>query len=252
MNKILRIFVCMGFIVTAVYGTAVQATTWDFNGVVDFCNPTACNLGGVVVGDAFRGYVTANSQPNSTVGPGDITGYQVFLGDLSAGSADSTVVSSDIQTDGNGDFLSGTLVLEGTISGVATLTLTFDVTGGDWIITTDFLGIGTVASGPGDWGFEADGDDIGAIEDNCIETFNPDQRDTDTDGFGNDCDGDFDQNCLINFADLQSMSFNFFAPGDLDTDLNGDNITNFLDLQIMEPLVFGPPGPSGVPNICDP
>jgi len=31
---------------------------------------------------------------------------------------------------------------------------------------------------------------------------NPEQRDTDTDGYGNRCDADFDNSGFVNFADL--------------------------------------------------
>ncbi len=64
------------------------------------------------------------------------------------------------------------------------------------------------------------------------------------------CDPDFDQNCIVNFTDLNFMKASFFVPGDLDTDLNGDGFTNFADLNLMKSLFFGLPGPNGVPNIC--
>lgn len=230
------------------------STTWDFNGVVTFCNEFACNFADppVQVGDSLSGFITANSSPNSTIAPTDVQGFLIVLSDLMADSSDGTVVSSDVQTDANGDFSTGTLVLSGTIANTAEIVLTFDITGGTFMIETDFLGLGVIVAGTGDWAFELDGDGIAAIEDNCTEVFNPDQRDTDADGFGNICDGDFNQDCLVNFNDLLAMRDTFFVMGDLDTDLNGDGITNFSDLQLMQEPFFGPVGPSGVPNICDP
>jgi hypothetical protein len=47
------------------------------------------------------------------------------------------------------------------------------------------------------------------------------------------------------------MKAQFLMPGLLNTDLNGDGATNFLDLGILKGLFFAPPGPSGVPNLCD-
>ena len=97
---------------------------------------------------------------------------------------------------------------------------------------------------------DADGDGLADVADNCIDAANADQRDTDADGIGNWCDGDFDQNCAQNFADLGIMKASFFQPGDLDTDMNGDGATNFADLGLLKVGFFQPPGPSGVPNAC--
>ena len=87
--------------------------------------------------------------------------------------------------------------------------------------------------------------------DNCIEAPNPDQRDSNGDGIGSLCDADLNDDCLVNFTDLQRMSIVFFG-ADPDADLTGDGIVNFADLQIMKDSFFGPPGPSGVPNACAP
>ena len=86
--------------------------------------------------------------------------------------------------------------------------------------------------------------------DNCVIA-NADQRDTDEDGIGNACDGDFNQDCEQNFMDLGLMKANFFRTGDFDTDMNGDGVTNFADLGALKRGFFQPPGPSGIPNLCD-
>ncbi|NNF67987.1 MAG: hypothetical protein HKM98_10805, partial [Gammaproteobacteria bacterium] len=96
---------------------------------------------------------------------------------------------------------------------------------------------------------DSDGDNIADDADNCSAVANADQRDTDGDGFGNACDPDFDNSCLINFTDLQALAAVFFQP-DPDADLNGDNIVNFGDLQILSGLFFQQPGPSGLAS-CD-
>jgi len=63
--------------------------------------------------------------------------------------------------------------------------------------------------------------------------FNPDQQDTDDDGFGNLCDADLNKDMIVNFADS-------------DADLNSDGYVNFGDLALMKEEFFGPPGPSGL------
>jgi hypothetical protein len=101
-------------------------------------------------------------------------------------------------------------------------------------------------------GVLADADDDGVTDslDNCVNAANRDQLDTDADGFGNVCDGDFNQDCNVNFSDLGTMKQNFFQGGSLATDMNGDGQTNFGDLGLFKAGFFLPPGPSGVPNIC--
>jgi len=93
---------------------------------------------------------------------------------------------------------------------------------------------------------DRDGDGIGDDRDNCTLVANPTQHDTDGDGFGNQCDGDFNQDCQENFGDLGIMRPNFFMTGDLVTDMNGDGVTNFGDLALLKSRFFTPPGPSGV------
>jgi hypothetical protein len=65
---------------------------------------------------------------------------------------------------------------------------------------------------------DTDGDGIPDDVGNCIDVFNPDQRDTDGDGCGNRCDAD----------------------------LNNDGIINFADLAIFRALFGKPPGPSAL------
>ncbi|MEM9056271.1 MAG: hypothetical protein AAGD86_02265 [Pseudomonadota bacterium] len=97
---------------------------------------------------------------------------------------------------------------------------------------------------------DLDDDSVLNIVDNCVEVPNPPQRDTDADGFGNFCDGDFDNSCAVNFVDLARLKTVFFST-DPDADLNGDGVVNFLDLGLFKDLIFAPPGPSGRPNACD-
>jgi YVTN family beta-propeller protein len=104
-----------------------------------------------------------------------------------------------------------------------------------------------LAIGPDD----TDGDAVADPFDNCLEAANAEQLDTDDDGFGNICDADFDQSCGVDFTDLGELKAAFFQTGDLVEDMNGDGSVNFADLGLLKPAMFLPPGPSGVPNVCD-
>ncbi|MEL7451162.1 MAG: thrombospondin type 3 repeat-containing protein [Pseudomonadota bacterium] len=89
---------------------------------------------------------------------------------------------------------------------------------------------------------DTDGDGVPDATDNCLLVANPDQRDTDGDGFGNICDGDLNNDGSINFADLGLLKAVFFTNDD-DADLNGDGVVNFADLGLMKAMFFMPPGP---------
>jgi hypothetical protein len=84
-----------------------------------------------------------------------------------------------------------------------------------------------------------------------MEVANADQRDTDDDGIGNVCDADLDQDCNVDFTDLGMLKSVFFG-NDPDADFDGDGSVNFEDLGMMKAGFFLPPGPSGLPDPCDP
>jgi hypothetical protein len=101
---------------------------------------------------------------------------------------------------------------------------------------------------------DVDADGVTDSEDNCMLATNgpliPDpggniQLDTDGDDFGNLCDPDFDNNLIINAADLAYMKTRFFTT-DANADLTGNGIVNAADLAIIKIMFFGPPGPSGL------
>jgi hypothetical protein len=92
---------------------------------------------------------------------------------------------------------------------------------------------------------DSDGDGIEDYRDNCTLRSNPGQRDTDGDGYGNFCDPDFNNDLIVNFADLAYMKSNFFSTY-ANADLNGDGIVNFADLAIIKQMFFKSPGPSGL------
>lgn len=96
---------------------------------------------------------------------------------------------------------------------------------------------------------DTDGDGVADNEDNCLGQPNPDQRDSNGDGFGNRCDADLNNDCSVNFLDLAQMKSVIFS-ADPDADFDGDGTVNFVDLALMKSGFFMPPGPSGVANGC--
>jgi hypothetical protein len=92
---------------------------------------------------------------------------------------------------------------------------------------------------------DSDGDTVPDVQDNCTEIANFPQLDTDTDGCGNACDADFDNNNFVNFADL-ALFRAAFGTQDEEADLDGSGGTvNFADLAIFRSLFGKPPGPPG-------
>lgn len=105
---------------------------------------------------------------------------------------------------------------------------------------------GVFGSGPAD----ADGDGIPDALDNCSAVSNPDQRDTNLDGFGNMCDPDLNNDLIVNAADLGLLRSVFFS-GDADADFNGDGVVNALDLGILRSLFSSRPAPvPSCPDAC--
>ena len=92
---------------------------------------------------------------------------------------------------------------------------------------------------------DTDDDGVADSSDNCTLVSNPAQRDTDSDGYGNYCDPDFDNNIIVGASDLAFFKPRFFTD-DPDADLNGDGVVMAADLAILKAMFFKPPGPSGL------
>ncbi len=99
---------------------------------------------------------------------------------------------------------------------------------------------------------DSDGDGVDDEVDNCTNVVNPDQRDTNGDGYGNACDADLNDDCSVNFGDLALIKGAFFPlPYDPDADFDGDGFVNFGDLAFMKSTFFNSvnPGPgAGAPG----
>jgi hypothetical protein len=96
---------------------------------------------------------------------------------------------------------------------------------------------------------DPDGDAIANAGDDCTLVPNPSQCDADQDGYGNACDGDFDENGRVDVADLNVYLADRAGGGDSGrgTDLNCDGVVDDTDYwRYFQPLLrAGVPGPSG-------
>lgn len=96
-----------------------------------------------------------------------------------------------------------------------------------------------------------DDDGIGDCVDNCTDVFNPLQIDSNSDGYGNFCDADVDNDGVVGGSDLGALKKVFLtaAPGppyDADIDFDSTCVIGGSVLGIMKKSFLGPPGPSGL------
>jgi hypothetical protein len=108
----------------------------------------------------------------------------------------------------------------------------------------------TVAAQGADLAIDTDGDGIPDHLDNCIHVPNPDQRDTDGDGWGDACDGDLNNDGIVNAQDLALFNAQFGKTGPNAADFNGDGVVNALDLARFRQMFGKAPGASAwhLPN----
>ena len=100
---------------------------------------------------------------------------------------------------------------------------------------------------------DEDGDGRPDPFDNCLQVPNGPhgaqpalaQRDTDGDGFGNLCDGDLNDDGIVDDVDAR-ISRELLGTDDPDADLDGDGRVDELDLELLESMLGQPPGPSGL------
>ena len=79
--------------------------------------------------------------------------------------------------------------------------------------------------------------------DNCLKVANANQLDADSDGYGNACDGDLNNDGIVNSLDLGIVKTTFGSK-DPRGDVNGDGIVNAVDLGTVKALFSTRPGPS--------
>jgi len=93
---------------------------------------------------------------------------------------------------------------------------------------------------------DSDGDGVPDTLDNCLLVPNPDQRDTNGDGYGNRCDADFNNNGIVDSQDGALLKAAFGSTAFPDRDLNGNGIVDSQDGAILKASFGKPPGPSGL------
>ncbi len=72
------------------------------------------------------------------------------------------------------------------------------------------------------------------------------QRDSNGDGFGNVCDADFNNDCVVDAFDIPAFRTNFGSTTAPDVDLNGDGVVDAFDIPLFRNAFGQPPGPSHV------
>ena len=101
---------------------------------------------------------------------------------------------------------------------------------------------------------DLDGDGVPNGRDNCRDVPNPDQRDSNGDGYGNVCDGDVDGDGFVTtswghspFGDLEKIQRTVIRQAYVpDHDLDGDGDVDAGDVSWASSMLFLRPGPSGV------
>jgi hypothetical protein len=178
---------------------------------------------------------------------GVISSQTTTSGDGCGDNSDAFVLNSQETTDTDGDC--GDIPIQSATSGNGCGDSS-DVFPLDGFEIADFDGDGVGDNGdafPQDR-FEtvdSDNDGVGDNGDNCSLVSNLVQNDSDGDGYGNYCDPDFDNNLIVNAADLAYFKTRFFS-ADAVADLNSNGIVNAADLAILKTMFFKPPGPSGL------
>jgi hypothetical protein len=98
---------------------------------------------------------------------------------------------------------------------------------------------------------DADDDSIDDAHDDCLGLSNPDQIDTDHDGFGNACDADYDGNGVVGAGDFlrlrQAYGSTLGSPSyDAALDADGDGAIGSQEFVLLRSTFGQPPGPSGL------
>jgi len=90
---------------------------------------------------------------------------------------------------------------------------------------------------------DTDHDGVPNRLDNCILVANPNQKDGDGDGHGNACDGDLNNDGVVNEADT-TLLWAAMGTADPVADINANGIVNAMDSVLLRNLQGKRPGPS--------
>lgn len=119
------------------------------------------------------------------------------------------------------------------------------------LATILLFGLAAAQPGAAQNASDRDGDGVDDTRDNCLEISNPQQRDADGDGFGDRCDGDFDNNGSVDVMDFGNVflpAFQGIAGASPLANMNGDASVDMLDFALFLPqFQLGRPGPGARP-----
>ena len=170
----------------------------------------------------------------------------------------------DADADGHGNLCDGDFNNDCAVNFIDTVTLIAGLEGADPVLDLDssgtvdsfdqtlFSALFGVLPGPSAAGaqcIDSDGDGIYDGFDNCSNVINPGQEDADADGHGNLCDGDFNNDCAVDFIDMVTLIAGLEG-ADPVLDLDSSGTVDPFDQQIFRTMFGITPGPSAAGALC--